>query len=341
MARGDQIQRQWLLLQSLQARGAGAPLRELASELDVTERTIQRDFEMLQELGFPIDFEENEHGKRFWRMPHDFFRTGPLVLSLTEAISLHLARDFLAPLSGTLFADGLQSLLTKIHNLLPEPAMDHFRDLDRTVHVRRIGQTNYAEHAGTIALLTEAARERRTVEIRYRSVWRPDEYLTRYDMYGLVYFDGDLFAVGRSHRAAAVRVFKITRIADAALTNDSFAVPASFSLEQHFRSSFGIVRSSGAPVEVVVKFTGPATALVEERVWHDSQRLEWLPAEHTLFQDSDDEPEALIATFRLSNLVELKRWLKGFGEHAEVLRPSSLRREMADELLAAARKHQS
>ena len=78
MARGELILRQWNLLKTLQTRGEGVPLRQLAEELGVSERTIQRDFEILEEVGFPIEHQEDEYGKRFWRMPADFFRTGPL-----------------------------------------------------------------------------------------------------------------------------------------------------------------------------------------------------------------------------------------------------------------------
>ena len=91
MARGEQILRHWNLLRALQTRGQGLTLRELAEEHEVSQRTIQRDLEILQEMGFPIDHQEDEYGKRFWRLPHDFFKTGPLVLCLTEALSLHLA----------------------------------------------------------------------------------------------------------------------------------------------------------------------------------------------------------------------------------------------------------
>ena len=48
------------------------------------------------------------------------------------------------------------------------------------------------------------------------------------------------------------------------------------------------------------------------------------------------EPDALIATFQLSDTVEFKRWVKGFGERAEVIKPDWLRKEMHDELIAAA-----
>jgi hypothetical protein len=50
-------------------------------------------------------------------------------------------------------------------------------------------------------------------------------------------------------------------------------------------------------------------ALIEERVWHESQKLQSLPPEGTLFEPHPGEPEALLATFRLSNLVEFKRRL--------------------------------
>ena len=112
-----------------------------------------------------------------------------------------------------------------------------------------------------------------------------------------------------------------------------------FSLSHHFRDSFGITQVGGEPVEIVVRFTGPAAALVEERIWHESQRLAWLPAEETLFEEAPGEPEALIATFRLADTSEFKRWIKGFGDRAEVLKPERLRDEMHAELLSAAKRY--
>jgi hypothetical protein len=46
---------------------------------------------------------------------------------------------------------------------------------------------------------------------------------------------------------------------------------------------------------------------------------------------------ALLATFRLAETGVFKGWIKGFGEHAEVLEPQWLRQEICEELLAAAR----
>lgn len=339
MARGEQVLRQWNLLRALQTRGMGVPLRELAEECGVTERTIQRDFEVLEELGFPIEHDEDEHGKRYWRLPKDFFRTGPLVLGLTEAVSLHLAEHLFAPLGGTLFADGLASVLAKIRSLIPARALEYFRSLDQTICVRATGHSDYARHAEDIRVLTDAAQRSRVVEVTYRPLWRPDEYTTRFDPYGLVYYEGDLFVVGRSHRASAIRVFKVTRIVRAVATDEGFQRPAGFRLEEHFRSSFGIVRTDAEPIEVVVRLAGAVAGLVEERVWHESQQVERLAAEPTLFEEPGAQRPAVRATFRLADVVEFKRWVRSLGADAEVLKPAWLRRELHAELLAAARRH--
>jgi predicted DNA-binding transcriptional regulator YafY len=47
----------------------------------------------------------------------------------------------------------------------------------------------------------------------------------------------------------------------------------------------------------------------------------------------------VLATFQLGNTVEFKKWIKGFGAEAEVVRPDWLRQELRDELLAAARRY--
>ena len=340
MARGDTVLRQWNLLVTLQSRGQGIPLRDLAEQCEVSERTIQRDFEVLQELGFPIEHDEDEFGKRFWRLPYDFFKTGPLVLGLTEAVSLHLAERLFTPLAGTHFAEGLGTILDKIRSLVPREALEYFAGLDETVYVRRIGQPDYAAHAETIRALVDGALTERAVELVYRSLWRGDEYATLCDPYGLVYYDGDLFLVGRSHRADAIRMFKVTRIIRATSTPEAFQRPDDFSLERHFRDSFGITHSSREPVDIQVRFTGPAAALVRERVWHESQQLELPPAEESLFDEAVDQPDTVIATFRLADVIEFKRWLMGFGERAEVLAPMWLREELGTELRAAASQYQ-
>jgi predicted DNA-binding transcriptional regulator YafY len=54
MARGDQLGRQWKIIQTLIYSRRGKSAAELASDLDCHPRTVYRDLEALQIAGFPI-----------------------------------------------------------------------------------------------------------------------------------------------------------------------------------------------------------------------------------------------------------------------------------------------
>ena len=341
MASSEAILRQWNLMQMLQKRGEGIPLKEIAEELGVADRTIQRDFRLLCKIGIPLIHTKDDYGKRFWKLPHDFLKSGPMVIGVTEAISLHLAQRLLNPFAGTSFSEGIESIFKKIHSSIPKKALEYFAELDEIFYVKRVGQTDYSEHSDTIAKLTNATRMEKSLIIAYQGLWRRDDYTTHVDPYGLVFHEGDLFVVGLSHKANGIRIFKIPRISSVEQTDTAFERPESFKLEEHFKASFGIVQSGSEPIEVEVKFIGAAAALVEEREWHESQKLTWLDGEATLFDDTPEKPSVLHAVFRLGNLVEFKKWLKGFGVEAEVLKPESLREELKAELLAAANLYEN
>ena len=53
MARGDQLARQWRIIQTLVTSKHGKTVGDLVKEEDCHPRTIYRDLEALQEAGFP------------------------------------------------------------------------------------------------------------------------------------------------------------------------------------------------------------------------------------------------------------------------------------------------
>ena len=58
-----------------------------------------------------------------------------------------------------------------------------------------------------------------------------------------------------------------------------------------------------------------------------------------MFNGQGHETDALVATFHLAEVIEFKRWVKGFGDQAVVLRPEWLREEIRQDLLAAAAQY--
>jgi len=323
--RGEALRRQWQLLQLLQSHRYGLTVDELAEKLGCSKRTIQRDLNVLREVNLPIMYQqvEDSPGKRRYFLPSQYINKNDLWLTITEALSLYLARAFMAPLAGTTIGDAFESLVNRIEQTLSNAARKHFRNLQNLLLVLPAGQPDYSAKRDIVSAVDQAVREQKVLKITYHSPWRPEKYQTEIHPYGIVFWQGDLYVVAYSKRAAEIRIFKVTRILTAELTQKTFHKPPDFDLEDYFAPSLSVTRS-GRKFEAVVEFTGPAAALALERRWHPSQRI---------IHRSDDR---VVMKFVISDSIGLKQWIKTFGRHARLLEPDWLREELRCELLAMA-----
>lgn len=100
MPRGNQLARQWQLLQLID-HPAGIAVEDAGRKLDCTVRTIWRDLEVLERAGFPLYSDREADGRRsIWKLQEDF-KLGMLVkLSLAETAALVMSRDLLGPAGG-------------------------------------------------------------------------------------------------------------------------------------------------------------------------------------------------------------------------------------------------
>jgi predicted DNA-binding transcriptional regulator YafY len=64
MGRGNQLARQWRIIQTLISSKQGKSVGDLVKDENCHPRTIHRDLEALQEAGFPI-YEERRDGGPF------------------------------------------------------------------------------------------------------------------------------------------------------------------------------------------------------------------------------------------------------------------------------------
>ena len=79
------------------------------------------------------------------------------------------------------------------------------------------------------------------------------------------------------------------------------------------------VRHGEELVTVRVRFSPYQSRWIRERRYHPSQQIEELA------------DGALILTLRVAGIQEIKRWILGYGAHAEVLEPASLRAAIVEE----------
>ena len=307
--RNAEVIRQWTVLRHL-AAGRTNTIPRLATELEVTTRTIRRDLEALQLAGFPI-YDEVVNGTKFWRVDAKAFgalaRSG---LSLSELSALYFSRALLECFAGTHLLADLQSALDKFEGAL-SPQMKKFLDrLPRAIkaksgNAKPVGKQTY----GTTSRLLEAILSQRIVSMRYhsRAARREKDYLVH--PYRLVYVQGGLYLVAFVPAYSELRTFAVERIRRLTVQDKSFE-PVSELEADPFRNSLGVHR--GPTTKVRLRFDAPIAPSIRERVWHQSQQLK-------------DRPDGSVTmTLDVCDDYALRSWILGFGRFVRVLAPASL-----------------
>ncbi len=320
MPRGDQLTRQWRLLQLID-RPAGITVADAARDLGCAVRTIWRDLRVLQAAGFPIYDDRASDGRQgVWCVTESFKASLPVRLTLAELAALLMSRQLLAPLGA--LGPAVTSAFDKLARVLSKDALDHLEAMRETVGVRALGgklQLPAAEH---LPKVQQALVERRTLAVRYYSFQRDAETDRDIDPYHLTYFNGGLYLVGWCHLRKAVRIFALERMRRVELRARRFEPPRDFDVEKYLAGAWGILR--GDLVTVRVRFASGVARYIRERLWHPSQRFHDLP------------DGRLEMSLQVADTAEVRRWILGWGAQAEVLEPVAMREALREEALAVA-----
>jgi len=168
MARESPLVRQWTLLRVLSDRRDGAAVRELAAEMQASERTVHRDLETFQAVGFPLEEIVEEFGRKRWRL--DPKKTQPgLGFAFDEAVALYLGRRFLDPLAGTVFWDAAQRAFRMVRAMLSPAALKYLDKFAAVFHRTLVGTSDYSHKGELIDRLVMAMEDRRITHITYQS----------------------------------------------------------------------------------------------------------------------------------------------------------------------------
>jgi len=322
--RGDQLARQWRLIQRLANSRVGVSLDDLADELECVKRTVYRDLDALMFAGFPVVSEKRD-GRVFYRFL-DGFRMGGSPFTPDEILALAFGEDLLRTLEGTVFHDSIRSALAKIRAGLSPQLAEYLERLRESFRVLPGPHKSYSRFRDTIRVLNDAVLAKRTVRIRYRTGSSGAVRRRDLDPYRVWYRSGALYAIGHDHLSGELRTFAIDRIREIEPTGRRFEVPASFDFDAMLASAFGVI-SDPDTQKVRVRFEPDWAAWVAERTWHPSQRVEPRPG------------GALELAMQVAGLAEVKSWVLSFGAGAHVLEPDALRREVEQELAKALRAY--
>lgn len=292
-------------------------ITEIAEKFEVSRRTIERDIEHMRDrLGAPICYCRFKKGYYYEKKG---FQLPPISITEEELITLFLGQRLLSKFMGTPFEKTIRNALEKILTAIPEDEIVDLYSINNIVSFdvkplrgdeERVVQ-NYS-------MLAAAIGNKTRVWVKYYSA-SSDNVNERYvDPYHLRYHQGAWYLIGYCNMRKAIRIFALDRILDLKNTNDSFETMKDFVLEDYLSSALGI-EAGKEPQEVCIQFDRHQARWIRERRWHHTQMIE--------LQDDG----SIILRMTVSGLGEVKRWVLGFGRHAEVLYPEKLREELMEE----------
>ena len=291
--------------------GATLNCTQLALEMEVSRKTIQRDVDHMRDrLGLPIEYDRANHSYVYTRAVEAF----PTVqMSEGDAVALFVAERALEPLRGTPLFERLQATFEKLtanlRGTIDVTAADH-----DAVSFRHFGEGR--TNAKAFDVLQKARDQNREVTFSYQKPDRSEAESRRVRPYHLTHRDNLWYLVAHDCGRDAIRTFALPRMSEVTLARTKFTMPADFDPESFFASALGVVEGKGNH-EITIRFSAAVSARIEERDWHESQQL---------LRRRDG---SIDLTLRLSSLVEIERWVLGWGAEAEVLAPSELRQQIS------------
>ncbi|HEX2032756.1 MAG TPA: YafY family protein [Chloroflexota bacterium] len=310
------------VLELLQAhpRLSGAAL---AGRLEVDRRTVRRYVTMLQDMGIPVEAERGRYGGYRLRPG---YKLPPLLFTEDEALAITLGLLAGQQLGLAHAAPAVHGALAKVNRVMPMALRDRVRSLQDTLgFTLRPPPTVPAggTMATTVLTLSTAAQQGRRVALRYRS-WGREESERQLDPYGLVFHVGRWYVTGWDYRRDQVRVFRVDRILEVALRDETFTRPPDFDSVGH------VLRSLAA-----VPYTWSVEVLLETTLEVAQQRVP--PSVATLEQI----PEGVVLRSGADRLEWMARFLLTLECPFVIRRPAELRdalRRLAQEIVELAER---
>jgi predicted DNA-binding transcriptional regulator YafY len=301
----------------------GATLDDLQERLACGRHTAMRTVKALEAMGEAV---HEEREGRHLRYRIEGAREGKTQkLSTAHVLALAIAQQALDFLEGTTLKESFDEVLAVLEAQLAPKAFAELRSLrDKVVVVQdapwvKIDRTDVVD-----ALVTGLTKNER-VTLRGTGSSGAERSFD-FEPYALVLWKKGLYVPGYSHHHKCVRLFGLDKLTDGEWKRgEAFEIPASWDARARYAGSFGLF--DGPETTVRVEFAAKVARYVTRRQWMPDQTIE----EHA------DGRVTLAMTVRGTN--DVVNWVLGFGEHARVLEPASLREELAQVTAKMARAY--
>ncbi|MGQ9472837.1 MAG: helix-turn-helix transcriptional regulator [Candidatus Caldatribacteriaceae bacterium] len=285
---------------------------KLAKTLEVSHQTVDRYLEMLRDdFSAPIDFDRRRGGyylREKWFFPFPELTEG-------EVLSLFLLVNFIKTFENTPLERLLSSLRKKLERLFPAPLKMSPQEIEMVLSPSISVLRPQVEYSEVFQKIFRAILKR--ILITYKSLSSGERRIRKVEPYHLYNFQGVWYFCGFCLLRQEVRDFALDRVGEVRIIPENFNVLPSFNSQEYFASAFRIFH--GDTFRVVIRFDAYEAKWIRERICYSTQEIQELSDGGILFAIE-------------ANLMEVKRWVLGYGAHAEIIESQFLREEVKREL---------
>lgn len=294
--------------------------RKLADQFEVQPKTIQRDITyMRDQMGIELTYNKQLHGYELAGDIENF----PLVdLQVEDLAALFLARQALGSVQGTKLEEALRPAFEKLSKQLEGKVSMNWQSLDEAFAVKENGVVQ--ADLTLFGKLAEAVLKQNEVSFNYRKVGAETSSRRRLQPYHVGEISGGWYVIGFDVDSGGLRTFALQRIVGLSVLKTQFERPADFSIGKHLGGSIGVWSGSEGSdsYDVVIEVTGWVARVVQERLWHPSQKCKVM----------DALGEKVEVTMTLENLSEFTQVVLSWGSNARVLSPAAFVKSIKSEL---------
>ena len=236
---------------------------------------------------------------------------------------LLLGSDVMAQSFDEQYRAAAESAGRKIAGVLPERLREDVQALRKRIAFVQQDVQVTPDESRWLMLLRRAMLESHQVRFSYYARSHADGAQTPMTRtvhpYGLTHVRNVWFLTAWDTTRRALRRFRLARMEDVVVLEETFPPP------QNFRAGMG-ERSTDH--------------LIEARALVDAEVARWAQENPSFFRVAEEmTPDGLLVTLRVRDEEDVLQWLLGWGRHVRVLQPESLRQRIAAEAEALLAGH--
>jgi predicted DNA-binding transcriptional regulator YafY len=285
--------------------------KEIASALGVSERMIRKYMNDLAEANVNVESIPGPTGG-YELIGYDYLLN--LDIKPEEAISLQMATIYLKESANFDFKPQLESLNDKIKIL--NERCNHLDDYSDNIVIKP-KSSNLDKESKFELEIQSACISKKKLRIKYSSVSSGETERTIHP-YGLITRNNLKYLVAYCENREKELTFKLMRIIQVEVLDDTFDLPSSFSIKEFMKNHLGLFHDESYNLKLLIK--SPFAQAVSEGLYAENQEIKWVDSETIIFKG------------KMSGKPDIIRWILSMRTFVTVIEPEVLKEEIKKEL---------